>query len=165
MSLSPVRSALPRRRLVGLFVAALLGFGLALNPATTPKADAAVSASVGARAVKAAASAKGVKYRYGGTSPRNGLDCSGLTKYAYAKVGKRLPRTAAQQYKASIKVSAAKARPGDLVFFMSGKSVYHVAIYAGKVKGKRYIWHAPKPGKRVAKVPLWTSKVKYGRVR
>ena len=92
---------------------------------------------------------------------RLGFDCSGLTLYAYGRAGKRLPRTAQQQYAASTRISRAAARPGDLVFFHSGRTIYHVAVYAGA----GWIWHAPKPGKRVAKVRLWTSAVTYGRVR
>jgi cell wall-associated NlpC family hydrolase len=47
------------------------------------------------------------------------------------------------------------------VFFLAGRRVYHVAIYAGG----GYVWHAPKPGKRVSKAKLWTSAVRFGRVR
>ena len=57
--------------------------------------------------------------------------------------------------------SSHSRRPGDLVFFFSGSHVYHVAMYAGHGK----IWHAPKPGDRVKLVPLWTTHVRYGRVR
>lgn len=155
-----LRSAMPRR-FAGLVIAALLGLGMAVNPATAQHADAAVSASVGVKAVKVAASVAGVKYKMGGTTPKTGFDCSGLTGYVFAKVGKKIPRTAQAQYNASYKIKKRYARAGDLVFFFSGKNVYHVAIYAGN----GYIWHSPKPGKKVSKVKLWTSAVKYGRVR
>ena len=52
-------------------------------------------------------------------------------------------------------------RRGDLVFFTSRGSVYHVAIYAGH----GYIWHAPYSGARVRRDHIWTSSVFYGRVR
>ncbi|MFB0949219.1 MAG: NlpC/P60 family protein, partial [Burkholderiaceae bacterium] len=40
----------------------------------------------------------GVKYRFGGTNPETGLDCSGYVQYVYkSSVGVNLPRTAAQQ--------------------------------------------------------------------
>lgn len=149
------------RRVTGVAIAALLGFGMALNPATTPPANAAVSAAVGVKAVTVAASYAGVKYRLGGTSPTTGFDCSGYTKYVFAKIGKTIPRVAQDQYNASTKIYTQYARAGDLVFFFSGSRVYHVAIYAGN----GYIWHAPKPGGAVSKVKLWTSAVKYGRVR
>jgi cell wall-associated NlpC family hydrolase len=155
-----IRFALPPR-VLGVALALLLGLAIAVNPGSAPKADAAVSAAVSFKALTVAASVKGVPYRVGGTSPRTGFDCSGLTKYAYARVGKRIPRTAQQQYNAAIKIPRRSALPGDLVFFLAGRRVYHVAIYAGG----GYVWHAPKPGKRVSKVKLWTSAVRFGRVR
>ncbi len=142
-------------------LALLLGLGLVVSPVATPEAHAAVSLGTVSSAARVAAAQVGVPYRYGGTSPSTGFDCSGLTLYAYARAGKRLPRTAQQQYAAATRISRASARPGDLVFFHSGSTVYHVAVYAGS----GWIWHAPKPGKRVAKVRLWTSAVTYGRVR
>jgi cell wall-associated NlpC family hydrolase len=48
-----------------------------------------------------------------------------------------------------------------LVFFHSGGSVYHVAIYAGN----NYIWHAPHTGAKVRKEKMWTQNVWYGRIR
>ncbi|GAB3434082.1 C40 family peptidase [Phycicoccus ginsengisoli] len=157
---SSLRRALPTSWAPYLF-ALLLGLGLVVSPAATPKAHAAVSLGTVSSAARVAAAQVGVPYRYGGTSPRTGFDCSGLTLYAYARAGKLLPRTAQQQYAAATRISRSSARPGDLVFFHSGRTIYHVAVYAGA----GYIWHAPKPGKRVAKVRLWTSAVTYGRVR
>ena len=157
---TPVSFAMPRRAL-SVLAAALFALALTVNPLSAGRADAAVSAAVAYKAAAVTSHQVGVKYRLGGTTPRSGFDCSGLTRYAYAKVGKRLPRTAQQQYAVAHKISKRSARVGDLVFFHSGRSVYHVAVYAGH----GYIWHAPKPGKRVAKVKLWTSKVTYGRVR
>jgi cell wall-associated NlpC family hydrolase len=139
----------------------LLALGLLVAPAATPRAEAAVSAKVSSTAVKVAAAQKGIRYTYGGASPSKGFDCSGLTLYAYAKAGKRLPRTAQQQFNAAHKITRGSARPGDLVFFGSASGIYHVGIYAGG----GYIWHAPRPGKAVSKVKIWTSAVKYGRVR
>ena len=71
-----------------------------------------------------------IPYRYGGTT-RAGFDCSGLTKYSYARVGKYLPRTAQQQYNATIRIPWGQRRLGDLVFFYSGHTIYHVGVYAG----------------------------------
>jgi cell wall-associated NlpC family hydrolase len=160
-TLPSIRHALPRRA-AGLAVALLLATGLAVSPAATPAADAAVSAPTLVKVASTAAAQVGVPYRYGGTSPRTGFDCSGLVQYAYARAGKRVPRTAQQQYGATTRISAGSARAGDLVFFHSSRTVvYHVAVYAGH----GYIWHAPRPGKRVAKVKIWTNSVTYGRVR
>jgi cell wall-associated NlpC family hydrolase len=160
MLTSPVRFPVPAR-IASLLMAALLAFGLLVAPTSTQRADAAVSASVSYKAVRVAAAQKGIRYVWGGTSPRTGFDCSGLTKYVFAKVGKRIPRTAQAQYNAAYKISRKSARPGDLVFFGGSRSIYHVGVYAGG----GYIWHAPKPGKRVSKVKLWTSAVRFARVR
>jgi cell wall-associated NlpC family hydrolase len=54
-------------------------------------------------------------------------------------------------------VSAAHARPGDLVFYLSGGSAYHVAIYAGH--GMQYAAATPQDGLRYQSV--WSSAVQY----
>ena len=136
--------------------------GLSGGVATTgaPTAQAAVSSSVATKALTDTASRKGALYKFGAVGPTR-FDCSGLTKWAYARVGKKLPRTAAQQYKATIRVSRANARKGDLVFFLSGGRVYHVGVYAGAGR----VWHSPRTGSRVKLVTIWTSAVRFGRVR
>ena len=123
-------------------------------------ARSSLSAGAGARAVRIAATRRGAPYQWGAVGPRR-FDCYGLTMWVYARMGKRLPRTAAQQYAATTHISARSRRVGDLVFFKSGGYVYHVGIYAGAGR----IWHAPKPGDHVKLATLWTSAVSYGRVR
>jgi len=72
-----------------------------------------------------------VHYRWGGTGP-GGIDCSALMQKIYAAALKRrLPRTTAEQIKEGHPVSVSRLQPGDLVFFMPGKSVRHVGIYMG----------------------------------
>ncbi|ETO39946.1 Protein p60 precursor (Invasion-associated protein) [Fructilactobacillus florum 8D] len=70
-------------------------------------------------------------YRWGGSNPSTGFDCSGLTSYAFAQAGISLPRTAADQYYASTKIAANQAQRGDLVFFSNGSGIFHVGIYLG----------------------------------
>ena len=57
--------------------------------------------SRGLRAVQIANHLTGIPYRWGGSSPRGGFDCSGLVQYVYAKVGIHLPHYAAGQYGAA----------------------------------------------------------------
>ncbi|MFT2020438.1 C40 family peptidase [Streptomyces sp. 796.1] len=131
--------------------------GSAFLPAMTADAEAATASH---KALKVAAGKKGAPYKYGAAGPHR-FDCSGLTLYSFKKAGKKLPRTAAAQYNKTRHLSAGSRKAGDLVFFHSGRNVYHVGIYAGNNK----IWHAPKPGKSVRLEKIWTKKVWYGRVR
>ncbi|MFD7705546.1 C40 family peptidase [Streptomyces sp. NPDC059785] len=141
---------------VSALTVAAVGGGLVV-PGAAADASAATSAT---KALHVAASKKGSPYKWGATGPHR-FDCSGLTLYSYKKAGKKLPRTAAQQYNKTRHVSASSRKAGDLVFFHSGRSVYHVGIYAGKGK----IWHSPKTGDVVKLQKIWTKSVWYGRVR
>ncbi|WMP17809.1 C40 family peptidase [Thiothrix lacustris] len=78
--------------------------------------------------------ALGIRYTYGGKTPREGFDCSGLTQYIYKNAqGITLPRTALEQSKASRTISFEEMRPGDLIFFRtSGSTINHVGIYIGR---------------------------------
>lgn len=84
------------------------------------------------RVIAAAKRQMGIKYRWGGNTPREGFDCSGFTKYALKDLGAKVPRTAAQQSKASRTISRSSLRPGDMIFFKTkGRQVNHVGIYLG----------------------------------
>jgi cell wall-associated NlpC family hydrolase len=84
---------------------------------------------VGTQAVQVALGQVGTPYLWGGDSP-GGFDCSGLVQFAYARAGLALPRTAQQQYDATIHLTGATdLQPGDLLFFGTGTSgVDHVGI-------------------------------------
>ncbi|MEV7414116.1 C40 family peptidase [Streptomyces sp. NPDC089919] len=155
-ALKNVPSALSRAGLTSALTLALAG-GAMLAPGAQTEAAAATP---GAKALAVAASKKGSPYQYGASGPYR-FDCSGLTLYAFKRVGKSLPRTAAQQYNRTSHISAGSRQPGDLVFFHSGGSIYHVGIYAGGGK----VWHSPKTGSTVRLERIWTGSVKYGRVR
>lgn len=86
------------------------------------------------RALRAARSAIGTPYAYGGTS-KEGFDCSGLTLWAYKKAGLRLPRTSYDQYRVGDRVRRSGIRAGDLVFFdTAGPGPSHVGIATGRGK-------------------------------
>jgi hypothetical protein len=93
------------------------------------------SSGSGSAVVAAATKYLGVPYQWGGTDPKTGLDCSGLTQRVYADLGIDLPRTSSQQATAGRAVgSLADAQPGDLVFFDNSSTragVDHVGIYIG----------------------------------
>jgi len=107
------------------------------------------------------------KYRWGGSTPRTGFDCSGLTQYAFKLANITIPRTAAAQYKHTKRITLARMQAGDLIFFHTRRtraSVNHVGIYLGN---GRFI-HSPRRGKRVSVAKLskyWRRKaVGAGRV-
>lgn len=76
----------------------------------------------------------GVRYKWGGSSPSTGFDCSGFTQYVFAKHGIRLPRTSRTQAQAGDRIYDYRAlKPGDLIMFAEdGRPISHVAIYAGR---------------------------------
>ena len=102
---------------------------------TPPPADA----SLGAQVVAIAMQYLGIPYVWGGASPSQGFDCSGLTMYVYAQVGISLPHYAAAQYQMGVPVSKDQPQPGDLVFF---RGLGHMGMYIG---GGNFI-HAPHTG-------------------
>jgi cell wall-associated NlpC family hydrolase len=113
----------------------------------------------GSSVLSIAARYVGTPYVYGGTTPR-GFDCSGYTRYVYARLGISLPRTANQQMLATERVSRSEAKPGDLVFFVSGGRAYHNGIYAGN----GMLYDSPRSGKSVSKRAIWDATIVFGRV-
>lgn len=120
-------------------------------PAARPEAQ---------RAVEAALSQVGVPYVYGGASPSQGFDCSGLIYWAYAQAGKSLSRPADYQRDDSIPITYEQLQPGDLIFY--GEPVSHDAMYIGN----DLIVNAPYTGEFVRVQSMWYSSkpMTYGRV-
>lgn len=76
----------------------------------------------------------GVPYVFGGNGP-NGFDCSGFTRFVYARGGIGLPRMADEQFGLGQPIPKAGLQPGDLVFFTTyTDGVSHVGIYLGEGK-------------------------------
>lgn len=132
----------------------------AAPPATTlPTPSNATAAQV----LKVAASQAGVPYVATGYSPEQGFNCSSYTQWVYKQVGIDLGGAyTVWQYDKSRHISAAEAKPGDLVFFYNyaNNFIGHVGIYAGN----GMMWHAPRPGRVVSLERVYTDKVYYGRV-
>ncbi|GHC37803.1 Cell wall-associated hydrolase, NlpC family [Aidingimonas halophila] len=94
--------------------------------------------------------AMGTPYRWGGTS-ESGLDCSGLVQMSYQAAGIAVPRSSDAQYRELPSVET--ARPGDLLFFATGKGrgkANHVGIYLGDGR----MIHAPGRGRQVTTTSL-----------
>ncbi|MEU1374602.1 C40 family peptidase [Streptomyces triculaminicus] len=122
-------------------------------------ATEAEAATLSTNALRIAASKAGSPYQWGATGPYR-FDCSGLTQYSFKQAGKRLPRTAQDQFNHTRHIPGFTRERGDLVFFHGRGGVYHVGIYAGN----NQIWHAPKTGSVVRLERIWTQSVSYGRV-
>ncbi|MEQ8235454.1 MAG: NlpC/P60 family protein [Syntrophomonadaceae bacterium] len=112
----------------------------ALQTATIPSRSGQTSRS--GEILQYAARYLHTPYVWGGTSPK-GFDCSGFVQYVFKHYGYSMPRTAAAQASAGVRVTKSDLMPGDLVFFaMHGSGIDHVGIYAGS---GRFI-HSSSPG-------------------
>jgi cell wall-associated NlpC family hydrolase len=93
--------------------------------------------AVGDRAATFALRFRGTPYVWAGTTPA-GFDCSGFTRYVYARYGIDLPHSTYDQWALGRHVGRSHLRPGDLVFFGLG----HVGLWIGR---GRFI-HSPHTG-------------------
>ncbi len=92
-------------------------------------------------ALLAGLSQLGVPYKRYGRTPGVGLDCSGLTSFAWSMGGLELPRSSRSQRRVGDQVPAAEVQPGDLVYYPG-----HIMMSLG-VPGA--ILHSPEPGRTV----------------
>ncbi len=85
----------------------------------------------------------GLKYKYGGNTPREGFDCSGFIKYLYDDQGIAIQRVSRDQAKQGRPIDPRQARPGDLVFFRRGPNqpVFHVSMIVDARPGELWVIH------------------------
>lgn len=129
--------------------------------AAAASAPAAQSEGPIARMLHRALSLLGTPYRWGGTTPEGGFDCSGLVGYVYRNnLGIELPRISRDMARVGELIRDRDAlAEGDIVFFSrKGKHVDHVGIYLGNGQ----FLHAPRTGKDVEIASLasgyWSQK-------
>lgn len=153
-----------------VLAAAILVAGLAIapngvlaagdTPATraagdNPAASADHPTNPAAELVIRSLSMLGVNYKWGGSSPDTGLDCSGLVRFVYEEtLGKVLPRRSVEMSREGESVDRHELKPGDLVFFNTLRRAFsHVGIYIGN---NQFV-HAPSRGKQVRVESLESS--------
>lgn len=145
----------------------LLSLGAMAVPAAAAPAPARLVAgrsltSAGARAqiVREASRHLGARYRWGATGPSS-FDCSGFTRYVYAKFGLSLPHSSGAQLSQVRRIPVSAKQPGDLVFFRtrSGR-IDHVGIYAGGNK----VYAASRGAGRVKLQSIYSGRITIGRV-
>jgi cell wall-associated NlpC family hydrolase len=121
----------------------------ALAPSTASTAQSFLSGMAGKAGdvVVGALNLIGVRYRWGGSSPDSGLDCSGFVRYVFQDtLGMALPRRAEEMSRVGEKVRMSDLKPGDLVFFNTMRRTFsHVGIYIGDNK----FVHSPSTGSTI----------------
>jgi cell wall-associated NlpC family hydrolase len=129
------RFMLPPTATSASWASAASAAGLTGTSSATADSSSFGATGTGAEVVGAATKYLGVPYKWGGTDPTSGLDCSGFTQRVYSDLGIDLPRTSSQQATAGRPVaSLAEAQPGDLVFFDNSSTragIDHVGMYIG----------------------------------
>jgi cell wall-associated NlpC family hydrolase len=102
-----------------------------------------------------ALSLTGTPYKYGGTSPDTGFDCSGFVGHVFKeKLGKTLPRSSEGISRLGVAQKSSLLKPGDLVFYNTLNKTYsHVGIYLGDGQ----FVHSPSKGKAVSVVNMSES--------
>lgn len=102
--------------------------------------------------VRTARSLIGQPYKWGGTSPGSGFDCSGLAWFVYRQNGVSIPRTSWQQFTVGTGISRKALRPADLVFYKVTKK--GKTLHVGIVTDRGTFIHSPSSGKQVTESPL-----------
>lgn len=78
----------------------------------------------------------GIPYKYGGSNPKLGFDCSGFVNYVFKSFHFSVPRSSSAFSKYGEKISLEEVSPGDLILFRGTnpriKSVGHIGIIISK---------------------------------
>lgn len=125
---------------------ALLSGIITLAGLTADGGTAEAAATRGLRVAKYALLQVGDRYRFGAKGPGS-WDCSGLAGGAWARVGRKLPRTTRGLIRVGKPVRRSQLKPGDLVFTSPG----HVQVYAGGGK----VVEAANPRRGVVLTRMW----------
>lgn len=124
--------------------------GIPDKAAPEPRSAKRSKRTLGERAARIALRAVGVPYRWAGTSPASGFDCSGLIYWAYGKLGVEVPHSSYALAGIGRRIGRGHLKPGDVLVF-SGYG--HAGLYIGRGR----MVHAPRSGRLVEVVRLGAS--------
>lgn len=143
------------KALLGIIFATTLMAGCS----STPSYNNAAISQTRQTVVNTALQQIGKPYQWGGTSPSQGFDCSGLVYYSHQAAHIKVPRVSIDQLRHATKTPTRQPQPGDLLFFQITNKPSHVAIYIGNGK----FIHAPSSGGKVRtdrlSDPYWSSRL------
>ena len=143
-------SPIYRLRFIPLLLLGMLVLSTGCAPKQAPLSYVPEKPVVAAQSVDLVDAARkniGIPYKFGGTTPETGFDCSGLVCWTYAQVGIQVPRTARDQFNFGERIEKTALKPGDIVVFKGTRSRtgWHSGIYTGEGK----FIHSPTKGKAV----------------
>lgn len=134
---------LGKKRITSQAIILLCFLGIVFSQGCKSKRKVA-EASPAFTVIETAKTYRGTPYKYGGTT-RAGMDCSALVFHSYYAIGMNLPRMSADQSKLGQKVNLSQVKPGDLLFFATGKrknQVTHSGIVTETAKDDVRFIHA-----------------------
>ncbi|MGB3798168.1 MAG: C40 family peptidase [Lewinella sp.] len=101
------------------------------------------TAMVRSELVSQAETLLGIRYKYGGNTPKEGFDCSGFVKYLYNDQGLDIHRVSRDQATQGKPIDPATAQAGDLVFYRRGPNqpVFHVSMIVDAAPGEIWVIH------------------------
>ena len=120
------------------------------------------------RIVEEALTWQGTPYKYAASEKGKGTDCSGMVISVYEKIAKKkLPRNSAKQAEFCKKLKKHDVRPGDLVFFATGKDKNKISHVGIMVDDARFVHASTQKGVLISdmETPYYQRTFKmYGRV-
>ncbi len=110
----------------------------------------------------------GIEYKYAGTSPKTGFDCSGFTSYVMNNFNIELPHRSADQENQGKKIKVAEAQPGDLIFYRRGSlgKVFHVSLVVSNNREGITVIHSVSRGvvvENISTSSYWKPKISSAR--
>ena len=118
--------------------------------------------------VQEAMSWLGTPYKYAGSEKGRGTDCSGLVLRVYEDAGGvKLPRNSKKQSEFCKRLKKKEVRPGDLVFFATGKDADAISHVGIMIDDNQFIHASTKKGVILSEMttPYYERTFKmYGRV-